>query len=417
MEKPNESIKLNEKTTQSVLQYIKRSWVKSIRPANDMVPYPFTSPSITGIYTSFFYWDNYFIHHGLMLDGLDYQVKNNLDNFKFYVERFGYVPNASSLTNRSQPPIFARSVYDYYLLKRDETILQEYLPAILKEYEFWMTERILPCGLNSYGHSATKFQLQRTYDLLAERVAEIRNTEEEQIEVAKDILAVAESGLDFNVRFETDKSKIDAHKFIHLDLNCILFDVENTIAQICQILNMQSESEKFLSYAKKRKQLTDKYLFDESKGIYLDYNFVDGTFSKNISVVSLYPYTFGISSDKNGAKKVLKELELPYGISTAKYRGENAFYYQWDYPCVWPSTTWFAFVGLKAVGLNEDAERIAKKYMHTVNLNFQKTGIIWEKYDGNTGGVGVTTEYETPEMLGWSAGVYRYFAREMNLDK
>ena len=180
---------------------------------------------------------------------------------------------------------------------------------------------------------------------------------------------------------------------------------------------MQSESEKFLSYAKKRKQLTDKYLFDESKGIYLDYNFVDGTFSKNISVVSLYPYTFGISSDKNGAKKVLKELELPYGISTAKYRGENAFYYQWDYPCVWPSTTWFAFVGLKAVGLNEDAERIAQKYMHTVNLNFQKTGIIWEKYDGNTGGVGVTTEYETPEMLGWSAGVYRYFAREMNLDK
>ena len=305
----------------------------------------------------------------------------------------------------------------HYLFKKDENILREYLPAILKEYEFWMSERVLPCGLNSYGHSATKFQLQTMYDVLAERVAEIRQTEEEQIEVAKDILAVAESGLDFNVRFMTNNSKIDAHKFIHLDLNCFLYDVEKTISKICDVLNLGEKSEEFLSLANKRKNLIDTYLFDRSKGIYLDYNFVEGTFSKIISAVSLYPYTFEISKDKVGAEKVLKELELPFGISPAASRGENAFYYQWDYPCVWPYTTWFSYMGLKNVGLIDDAERIAQKYMSNVNVNFEKTGVIWEKYDGRNGGVGVSNEYETPEMLGWSAGVYRFFARAMNLDK
>ena len=34
--------------TKEVLEYIKNNWEKSIRPANDMVPYPFTSLSNTG---------------------------------------------------------------------------------------------------------------------------------------------------------------------------------------------------------------------------------------------------------------------------------------------------------------------------------------------------------------------------------
>ena len=53
--------------------------------------------------------------------------------------------------------------------------------------------------------------------------------------------------------------------------------------------------------------------------------------------------------------------------------------------------------------------------MLCVNENFEKTGVIWEKYDGRDGSVAVTSEYQTPEMLGWSAGVYRYFVKDMKL--
>ena len=76
---------INLDTTNKVNNYIKASWVKSIKMATDGVPYPYTSPSITGVFQEFYYWDNYFIHKGLMLDGLNYQVKNNLDNFAYFI--------------------------------------------------------------------------------------------------------------------------------------------------------------------------------------------------------------------------------------------------------------------------------------------------------------------------------------------
>ena len=34
---------------------------------------------------------------------------------------------------------------------------------------------------------------------------------------------------------------------------------------------------------------------------------------------------------------------------------------------------------------------------------------FWEKYDASNGEVSVTNEYQTPTMMGWTAGVYEYF--------
>ena len=409
-------MELNKETTLKVLDYIKNSWAKSIRDANDVVPYPFTSPSITGCFKNFFYWDNYFINKGLLIDGLDYQVKNNLDIFKYFVESIGFMPNATDLLNRTQPPFFARSVYDYYKKHNDENIIKEYLPALLKEYDYFMTNRILPMGLNAYSHSASKPQLLINYKYLSLRVLEFRESEEDKLALSSDILAIAESGLDFNMRFRTKESKVDAHKFIHLDLNCILYEVENTISEFYSILGDEEKKNEFSLKAKNRKELMDKYLYSKEDGIYLDYNYKDNSFSEIVSAVSLYPYTFGISKDKDACKKIVDMLELPYGISPCPYRGEDV-YYQWDYPCIWPYTTWFSYIALKNVGLDEDAKRIALKYMECVNINFEKTGIIYEKYDGRDGSVAVTNEYETPEMLGWSAGVYKVFAEELGFDK
>ena len=127
----------------------------------------------------------------------------------------------------------------------------------------------------------------------------------------------------------------------------------------------------------------------------------------------MYPYMCGVSNDVVGAKKVLEILELPFGITACPFRGDDEFYFQWDYPCMWPAATWCVYEALKKLGLQEDAKRIAKKYMCAVNDNFEKTGCLWEKYDGRDGSVAKTNEYETPEMLGWTAGVYRVFAEAL----
>ena len=76
---------------------------------------------------------------------------------------------------------------------------------------------------------------------------------------------------------------------------------------------------------------------------------------------------------------------------------------------MWPYTSYISYRALLNVGLTGDADRIADKYVKLVENNFAETGRIWEKYDAVTGKIAVTSEYETPEMMGWSAAVYRFF--------
>ena len=398
-----------------VRAYILQNWTKTFHDPSEMrgdfkVPKPYISPSIGGIYTDLYYWDVYFINLGLLEDGFDEQVENNLDNMAYFIDTLGYMPNANTLTDRSQPPLFCSAVYDYYVHKGDEAIIRKYMPYIVKEYEFWQTYRKTKFGLHNFLTNGDEEVQMIHYRGLHERVFETRETEEEQLALAEDIMAIAESGLDFNMRFRTKRSKIDAGSFIHLDLNCFLYEMETKAAKMLEIIGESPEP--FKTNAQERKALMEEYLYDKDQGIYLDRNVVDGGFSEIISAVSAYPYTYGISKDKEGMKKVLGLLEHEYGVTPTPYRGED-IYYQWDYPCAWPAATCLIYKALKELGMIDDAKRIAKKYVGTIDEDFAKTGRLWEKYDAVRGGIGVSTEYDTPEMMGWTAGVYVYFCEEL----
>ena len=84
------------------------------------------------------------------------------------------------------------------------------------------------------------------------------------------------------------------------------------------------------------------------------------------------------------------------------------------YPCMWPAATCLAYMGLKNIGLNEEATRIAGKYVAVVRKVFDETGRLWEKHDALTGKIAETSEYATMPMMGWSAAVYRYFVENEN---
>ena len=398
-----------------VREYISQNWSKTFHDPSEMrggfnVPKPYISPSIGGIYTDLYYWDVYFINLGLMEDGFDEQVENNLDNMAYFIDTLGYMPNANNLTDRSQPQLFCSAVYDYYVYKGDEAIIRKYMPYIVKEYDFWQTYRKTKYGLHNFLTNGDEEMQMIHYRGLHERVLEDRETKEEQLALALDIMAIAESGLDFNMRFRTKRSKIDASAFIHLDLNCFLYEMETKAAKMLEIIGESPEP--FKANAQERKALMEEYLYDKAQGIYLDRNMVDGGFSEIISAVSVYPYTYGISKDKEGMKKVLGLLEHEYGVTPTPYRGED-IYYQWDYPCAWPAATCLIYKALKELGMMDDAKRIAKKYVGTIDEDFAKTGRLWEKYDAVRGGIGVSTEYDTPEMMGWTAGVYVYFCEEL----
>lgn len=396
-----------------VSSYVRANWEKTFHPASELIGsvkinHPYVSPCATDVYTEIYYWDTYFINLGLMLDGYTEQAKNNIDNISQFINELGFMPNANTITDRSQPPFFTRMVYDYARRTGDESVVTKYIGTILKEYEFWQTERKNRLGLNSYGAHGSKTEILNNYVWHHGRVRESGETEEEQLRIGKDIMAVAESGLDFNMRFRTPKSRIAAHEFSHLDLDCILYDMEIKTAEMLRILRRNEEAEIFMKNAESRKEKMNKYYLTKG-GIYLDYNFETGKHSEILSAVSLYPYAFGVSDDKKGALKALKRLELNYGLSACEYRDDDLFY-QWDYPCMWPAATCLAYMGLKNLGLYADATRIANKYVSVAGKIFEETGRLWEKYDALTGKIAVTSEYDTMPMMGWTAAVYRYFA-------
>ena len=73
-----------------------------------------------------------------------------------------------------------------------------------------------------------------------------------------------------------------------------------------------------------------------------------------------------------------------------------------------PIYNYLAIEGLRNYGYEEDAKRIATKYVNMLSDNFSKTNNLWEKYNVADGSINVTNEYGLPTLMGWTAGVFVY---------
>ena len=398
---------------EKVLEFINRNWKNTIK-SNSELPFPYSTPN-TGIYSDFYYWDLYFINKGLLLSNMPEQAENNIKDMVFFVEKLGYVPNSNSgeMRNRTQPPVLSLCVWDLYQYTQDKNIVNKYINLLIKEHNFFQKRRMTEIGLNAYmcdDKYNSYDDIMNHYKYLASRASEHSDDPNIQYQIGRDIIAVAESGLDFNARFKTDKREMAASEFAHLDLNCWLYAVEIRISQMLSIVGRSKEAEQFEQIASQRKALIDKYFFDKEKGIYLDYHLSDKKHSKVVTAVSLYPFAMGISKDKASVLKVLKQLEFDCGISAGAHHKDGPFY-QWDYPVMWGETTLIVVLALLNVGANKEAERVINKYMSVVEKQFELTGLLWEKYDSRDGSI-MNAEYDAPPFLGWTAAVYEIFALE-----
>ena len=397
-----------------ILDFINDNWEKTIVRDNKELPFPYNSPN-TGMYSDFYYWDLYFINKGLLLSKMPEQAENNIKDMVYFVNTLGYVPNSNNgyLRNRTQPPVLTLCVWDLYQCTQDKNIIHKYIDEVLKEHSFFQERRMTNIGLNAYmcdDKTNTYEEIMNHYKYLSSRVYEYSDDPKIQYEIGRDIIAVAESGLDFNARFKTKARLMAASEFAHLDLNCWLYDVEIHLSKMLNIINKKDEAEEFALLANKRKELIDKYFFDEKQGMYVDYHLSDGKHSHVITAASLYPHAMGISKDKESALKVFNQLELECGVSAAAYRKEEK-YYQWDYPVMWGETILIIYFALLNVGALEEAERVKNKYTSTIEKQFSLTGQLWEKYDARDGSI-MNVEYDAPPFMGWTAATYEIFVEE-----
>ncbi|MBQ7044930.1 MAG: alpha,alpha-trehalase [Clostridia bacterium] len=403
----------------SVQKYIDENFPKTVRynTTDDGtligLPFKYTVPCASGMFQEIYYWDTYFTNVGLLVLGNTELAKNNTDNMLYLVNKYGFMPNGNrtGYLDRSQPPFLSFMVKDVFAATSDLEWLESAYNTLKIEYDFWQTKKILENGLNAYtnykiDYDDLDFQVSYAQTRMGYRPAELTPQIKEQIYQA--IKSFCESGWDCNSRFMEKP-----HEFSAIDLNCLLYGMENNMLFFSELLKNGEECiwQQRVS-ARKEKMQT---LWCEEKGIFTDYNPSTNEYSNYVSAASLYPMFVGLATKEQAAKTVkqLKKLEFEYGVSAGEANPPWDCC-QWDYPHIWPPMQFIAYKALAGYGYIEDAERIAKKYVRLIEENFEKTGNLWEKYDCITGAT-PNTDYDAPKMLGWTFGVYTYFCNELNI--
>lgn len=375
---------------------------------NFALPNPYSVPCTNGGFRNMFYWDTYFTNAGLLLDGDTEQALNNIENIAYMIDSIGYMPNATSkdLLNRSQPPLFCQMVKDYYDATGDRLFLAWMIPILEKEYGFWMTRRVAHNGLNRYGHDATRQELIDFCNGLAHRVRvdPMSFSDEKRIDFGAHLLAEAESGWDFNPRFNGR-----CMDYNPVDLNAILYGFERNMAKFADDLGFPGK-ELWDNRADTRRSLINKYMLDAETGLYYDYDFVNGKRSKVYSSAVFTMFWVGVADKESAAALVdnLGLLEAEHGVLTCAFRSEVIPFAQWDAPNGWAPLHFFAIKGLDRYGYKMEAARIAGKYLEAQTSIYSRTHQLWEKFNAVKGNTEVSDEYKMPgEFLGWTAGVYQ----------
>ena len=386
-------------------KYILNGWEKTVRTITEkeasesadgklFLPYPYTVPCEENTFQCMFYWDTYFANRGLLLSGKSDSVANNLRNFIYLIDTYGFIPNGSLkvFLNRSQPPFFGLMLRDYFLATGDDALLADGIRALKKELVFWDTRRKAANGLNCYScdaDPATYLDALRSYE---NRTGIVRGGDREYL--GKNVFAEAESGWDFCGRFDGR-----CYEYNAVDLNALLYFDEIFLSE-----HLSGEDGGYYAdRARKRKEKMISLMRGED-GIFYDYCYVTGTCSGLKSCASFFPYFVGLTDCQKGIDGLLHALELDFGLQASEPAKGN---FQWGSDNGWACLQLIACEALANCGRGADAVRIAEKYVSLVEICFEKTNHLWEKYNVRVGSNEAIGEYGTPTMIGWSAGVYQ----------
>ncbi|MCU0325180.1 MAG: trehalase [Spirosomaceae bacterium] len=391
------------------LQYVNDLWATLIRKPEGggtlirlRKSHPFAGLGEREMY----YSDSYFAMLGLETITKDSVIENMVINFAQLIQDFGHIPsgNRSYYLSRSQPPFFAMMVKLLTDLKKDKNVLIQAIPQIQKEYYYWMaiededkrklTEEARKRGAKAHQKLvflAKDATLNRYFDetqtpraeVYREDVATAKKSGRKPESVYQDLRAGAESGWDFSSRWLRDGKSIETihtTEIAPIDLNALLYQYEMILSEGYAATNSPAYAKSFLELANKRKELIDKYLWNESAGFYFDYDFVAGKQKEVYSLAGVYPLFFKMATPQQ-AEKVAKVIEVKFlqngGLMTTlnstglKYDGANGF----------AAFHWVVIQGLRNYGFDDLANTIKVNWINTNLETYKKTGKTFEYYN------------------------------------
>ncbi|WP_461788548.1 alpha,alpha-trehalase TreF [Pedobacter sp.] len=416
----------------SIIEHINSLWDKLTHKTNTVnstlidLPYPYVVPG--GRFRELFYWDSYFTMLGLQAAGRNDLLKNVVDNFAHLIEQFGFIPNANRtyFLTRSQPPYFSLMVD--LLAKDDPNIQVKYLPHLKNEYDFWMQGSSMLSDTNNAVNHVVRISegvvLNRYWDNSDKprpesywEDTELGVTTLNTAQLYRNIRSACASGWDFSSRWLASASKLQSIKttsIIPIDLNCLLWNLERRIAEICAYTGDDVTAEFFRSKAESRFYGIQKYLWNDDLKTFMDFDLERNTSSDVLNAAMVYPLFFEIATQQQ-AEQVKAHLadgfvQLGGLLTTLSTTGQ-----QWDAPNGWAPLQWTAYRGLKNYGFYPLADQIANNWTKNVERVFYATGKIMEKYNVmDTTIAAGGGEYPNQDGFGWTNGVYLKMKMEMD---
>lgn len=404
----------------NVVEHIEELWQMLKRSADKPVegsslialPHPYIVPG--GRFREIYYWDSYFTMLGLAESGLWDVIENMIDNFAYLITTYGYIPNGNRtyFLSRSQPPYFSCMVELLATNKGDDVYIK-YLPALQKEYDYWMdkTHTTKHVVVLSDGTILNRYYDQTNTPRPEAYVQEHELHEEHKGDASllfRNLRAACESGWDFSGRWFTDGKtfkEINTINILPVDLNCLLYHLEFSIAKAANINNDQALQTSFEEKSTKRKNAIEKYFYNENDGWYYDFIIDTNELSKQKTIAGITPFFFNIPSKEKieKAAAIIKEDFMQAGgVVTTLINTKQ----QWDWPNGWAPLQWIAIKGLDNYNEKELAAEVAHRWA-TLNVRvYRNTGKLMEKYnviDAHlTAGGG---EYPSQDGFGWTNGV------------
>ncbi|KAI9831685.1 MAG: hypothetical protein M1819_004751 [Sarea resinae] len=394
----------------------------------DLRGLPFIVPG--GRFNELYGWDSYMESLGLLVNDRVDLAKSMVQNFCFCIRHYGKILNAnrSYYLCRSQPPFLTDMALRVYERIKHEPGALDFLrtaiyAAIKEYYSVWMSQprldpatglsRYRPEGLgvppeteaSHFTHLLEPFAAKHNMTF-QEFVSAYNGGSIKEPELDDYFLhdrAVRESGHDTSYRLERVCADLAT-----IDLNSLLYKYETDIArtirnffgdklvvppEYCSKTMKLDHIETSASWdrrAKRRKLAVDKYLWNEEKGMYFDYDTIKKQQTGYESATTFWAMWAGISTPRQAAALVVKALpkfEAFGGLvsGTEESRGVTGLdrpNRQWDYPFGWAPQQMLAWTGLVRFGYQEEAQRMAYKWLYMITKAFVDfNGVVVEKYD------------------------------------
>ena len=420
-----------------VLRYIETLWSQLTRTPDteqqdSLIPLP--NPYIVpgGRFQEIYYWDTYFTALGLELDGQHQLILDTFRNFQHLINVNDCIPNGNRdyYRGRSQPPILAM-LFELVLqnsslnLKENPSFLDSGISSLIQEHDFWMRGKN---NLSEHEHFSLRVVkmpdgtlLNRYWDdVSGPRPESFKEDMElaENLDVSqksqfyKNIRAACESGWDFSSRWlkkPEDLNSIQTTQIVPVDLNCLLWKLESSIADHLKFVGKYEQANAYQLQANARKAAIQKYCWNEEAGFYHDYCFSENKTTSIFSLAAAFPLYFELATAEQ-AESVAAKLETdflkPGGLVTTLTQSPQ----QWDSPNGWAPLQWIAVVGLENYGKAQLAQQVMSNWNRNVELCFEQTGSLMEKYNVELPGqIATGGEYQVQHGFGWTNGVTRAF--------